>query len=86
MPHLGFSILVDLTNCGVHVDGGKVGVSTDIRSGGGGAKDVKGVTFRLFTSTSALIVVGRIVSFLGLWRCVRYGYGGVVLSSVGIPG
>ena len=46
------------------------GVSTGMGSGGGRARPAVGVTFGLFTSMSALVVVeGGIVSFLEVWRC-----------------
>ena len=53
---------------------------------GGWARPVVGITLCLFISMSALIVVGGIVSFLGVWRCGRYGYDGLVLSSLGYAG
>ena len=48
--------------------------SVGIGSGGGRERPVIGVTVGLFTSMSALIVVeGRIVSFLGVWRIGNMG-------------
>ena len=81
--------LVDLlSGCGVDVDGGRVGVSIGMGSDGDRARPEVGVTLGLFTSMSTLVVVkgGGIVSFLGVWRCGRYEYRGVVLSSVGNNG
>ena len=84
----GFFILVDfLGGCVVDMDGSRVVVSTSMGPWWKWARPQVGVTLGLFISMSALVAVEEgTVSFLGVWRCGRYRYGGVVLLSVGNAG